>query len=173
MDTNAGGTQAGARNPSGAGRETPASLSNTNSTSNTTPLAVRLSSPTVPRLSVAALRRSSPHTTPTRTLQLSEQEIHQAEANDTVPHGRQRRVTLESLMQRPRSNQRNRTPRRTESPLDPDEFRRTSTDGASNASDVANSRRVEIADQPRRITIRPGVGGAVGAVLLPSRVSPL
>ncbi|KAL7562893.1 hypothetical protein ACA910_000266 [Epithemia clementina (nom. ined.)] len=119
--------------------------------------APRLVSP----LSVAALRRSSPHTTPTRTLQLTEQERQQAKARDSQWS---RRVTVESLQQRPRSNQRNRTPRRNESPLNPDEFRRGNDQNSDNTG-------VRFSDQqPRRITIRPGATGTVGSVLMPTRI---
>ena len=63
-------------------------------------------------LTVAALRRSSSHVTPTRTLVLSEQE---------QPAVR----VVSPLVIRPRSNQRTRTGRY-ESPMDPAAFRRTS-----------------------------------------------
>jgi hypothetical protein len=68
-------------------------------------------------MSVAALRRSSAHVTPTRTLLLSEQE-HRA-----APPVLSASLRTELLL-RPRSNPRTRTPRRQESPLDPDVFRR-------------------------------------------------
>ena len=99
-------------------------------------------------LSVATLRRSSPsHHSPTRVLQLTEQEHMPAPV---------RRITIESLQQRPRSNQRNRTPLRNESPLDPDEFRRRDPSESRSASAAS-------ATEGRRITIRPGAGGAAGA----------
>jgi len=97
----------------------------------------------------SALRRSSSQHTPTRTIRLTEQEHQQAAREQTPPT---HRVTLESLQQRPRSNQRNRTPLRNESPLDPDEFRRETSRGRSNVSEGG------------RITIRPGAGTAVGTV---------
>lgn len=77
-------------------------------------------------MNVAVLRRSSSHVTPTRTLRLSEQEHR-----EVTPV----RVTQEYL-ERPRSNQRTRTPRRYESPMDPDAFRRTSP--ANNNNDHNN-----------------------------------
>lgn len=97
-------------------------------------------------LSVATLRRStSNHATPTRTMHLTEQEHRQKENALSQTH----RITIEGLQQRPRSNQRNRTPRRNESPMDPNEFRRQTV--------------VEAAER-RRATIHPGAGSAVGSV---------
>lgn len=117
-------------------------------------------------LSLAALRRSSPHHTPTRTLQLSEQEIQQSTANKNLQSSYYR-VTIENLRQRPRSNQRNRTPRRGESPLDPDEFRTLPSSSSTPLNErvtttttTATTRQVE--EQGRRITIRPG--GAIGTI---------
>jgi hypothetical protein len=54
--------------------------------------------------SVATLRRSNSHVTPTRTLRLSESEITPVRSLDVTAVLRH--------AQRPRSNQRNRTPRR-------------------------------------------------------------
>ena len=139
---------------------------NDGSTRSTSGGRVRLApqqSPQRGSLSLAVLRRSSPHHTPTRTLQLSEQEIQQAAANENSQSNF--RVTIESLTQRPRSNQRNRTPRRSESPLDPDEFRR------QRPLSFSSSERLTAREEPRRITIRPAAGVAVGTVQ-PTRVSP-
>lgn len=117
--------------------------------------------PTV--LSVGTLRRSSPHTTPTRTLQLSELEVAVVSPG-TLPVGND--VTL--LQQRPRSNQRNRTPRRNESPLDPDEFRRR-LDVRNSLADGAGAR--DNPHQPGGRMLRLGAAGLVGSVLLSTRVS--
>jgi len=72
-------------------------------------------------LTVASLRRSSSHVTPTRTLVLSERERQKQAAAARV-------VSPLQIPHRPRSNQRTRTPRggRYESPMDPAAFRRTS-----------------------------------------------
>jgi hypothetical protein len=91
-----------------------------------------------PRLTVAALRRSSPSNYPvTRTLRLSEAEHSSRES--TPLH-----VTLEDLSMRPRSNPRSRTPMRLESPLNPNEFRRESLGSED-----------ELTPTPRRIAVRP------------------
>ena len=84
------------------------------------PLAASVVLP-VTRTTVATLRRSSSQVTPTRTLILSEHEHREVTPVRIV-------VTEESLANRPRSNQRTRTPRRYESPLDPDAFRRVADD---------------------------------------------
>lgn len=76
-------------------------------------------------------------------------------SRETTPN--RHRVTVESLLRRPRSNQRNRTPSRYESPLDPAAFRR----------DEPSPERVE----GQRITVRPLAGAPVGTTLGARRVS--
>jgi hypothetical protein len=106
--------------------------------------------PTVPSLSLAALRRSSPHD-PSRTLRVTEQE---RASRTTSPA-----LLLERLLtQRPRSNPRTRTPLRYESPLDPSALRRESL----------TPDPVESVHESRRLTIRPLAGSHVGT--LPARV---
>jgi hypothetical protein len=107
--------------------------------------------PTVPSLSLAALRRSSPHD-PSRTLRVTEQE---RASRTTSPALRLERL----LTQRPRSNPRTRTPLRYESPLDPSALRRESL----------TPDPVESVHESRRLTIRPLAGSHVGT--LPARVS--
>jgi hypothetical protein len=99
-------------------------------------------------MSVASLRRSNAQVNPTRTLSLSEAE-HSSRESTPV------RVSMDSLSRRPRSNPRVRTPMRYESPLDPDEFRRESLEPEEPSAPIAN--------EGRRITIRPLAGNAVGA----------
>jgi hypothetical protein len=106
--------------------------------------------PTVPSLSLAALRRSSPHD-PSRTLRVTEQE---RASRTTSPALRLERL----LTQRPRSNPRTRTPLRYESPLDPSALRRESL----------TPDPVESVHESRRLTIRPLAGSHVGT--LPARV---
>jgi hypothetical protein len=121
-------------------------------------------------LSVDALRRSSPHVTPNRTLRLSEAEHALSTREGPSPL----RAAIVSLSNRPRSNPRNRTPRRYESPLNPDEFRRVSLADDENVASEPTLPPVE--DQPlpgggpRRITIRPMAGSAVGT-MVSTRVS--
>ena len=98
-------------------------------------------------MSVASLRRSNAQVNPTRTLSLSEAE-HSSRESTPV------RVSMDSLSRRPRSNPRVRTPMRYESPLDPDEFRRESLEPEEPSAPLAN--------EGRRITIRPLAGIAVG-----------
>ena len=120
-------------------------------------------------LSVDALRRSSPHVAPSRTLRLSEAEHALSSREGPSPL----RVAIEALSNRPRSNPRNRTPRRYESPLNPDEFRRVSLtdDDDADAPSAAWSTFPPVEDQllpgggPRRITIRPLAGSAVGTTV--------
>lgn len=125
---------------------------------------------TAPLLSVEALRRSSPHVTPSRTLRLSEAEHALSSREGPSPL----RVAIEALSNRPRSNPRNRTPRRYESPLNPDEFRRVSV--SDEYAETAGIEVPPLEDQPlgssgpRRITIRPLAGSAVGTTV-PTRVS--
>lgn len=121
--------------------------------------------PQRPVLSVDALRRSSPHVTrPNRTLRLSEAEHALASREGPSPL----RVAIEALANRPRSNPRNRTPRRYESPLNPDEFRRVSVSDDNDDVPASGSTLPPVEDQalpsggPRRITIRPLTGAAVG-----------
>jgi hypothetical protein len=101
-----------------------------------------------PRLSLAALRRTSPisHGV-TRAMRLSETE-HMSRGNTP------RRITMEDLTARPRSNPRSRTPMRYESPLTA-EFRRESLELDNPATTEA----------PRRITIRPLVGNTAGTTI--------
>lgn len=102
-------------------------------------------------MSVAALRRSSARVTPTRTLLLSEQE-HRAVTPTTT--------TTSSLFEpRPRSNPRTRTPRRQESPLDPDVFRRRNDGEATSRTQRA-----------RPITEVPVVSGWAVSLLLVCRI---
>jgi hypothetical protein len=123
-------------------------------------------------MTVDSLRRSSPaaarRVTPTRILRLTEAE-HQQQVRESAGGTSPFRLllTAESLSNRPRSNPRNRTPRRYESPLDPDEFRlRRDQDGEGDAHANENN-----GQQPRRITIRPLAGTAVGTFPSSARVS--
>lgn len=102
---------------------------------------------TTSTLTVASLRRSNSHAhhSPTRVLRLTEQE----ERARTPPA---RNLSSLTLNHRPRSNPRTRTPRRAESPLDPNALRR---------EDAASIPRQQ---QPRTITIRPHAGSAVGSL---------
>lgn len=93
------------------------------------------------------VRHASPVLSPTRTLRLTEAERSSRE--------RQGRLSIESITDRPRSNPRSRTPRRFESPLNPEEFRVLAEDDAS-----ASHRH-----EARRITIRPLAGTAIGTAV--------
>lgn len=83
----------------------------------------------------------------------------------TTPSSRRRQrhqVTYEDLASRPRSNQRQRTPMRYESPLEYSHFRRNE----------AEEPHEETTHEARRITIRPMAGRAPGVVAqAPERVS--
>lgn len=92
---------------------------------------------------VAVLRRSNSQATPTRTLRLSEHETAAAAASPAVQDL--------PVYHRPRSNQRTRTPRRYESPMDPDAFRRTGTAAAASSSPVNND-----GDNGTRTVLRTG-----------------
>jgi hypothetical protein len=127
---------------------------------------------TTPTMSVASLRRSSSHHTPTRTLHLSEQEhsaSNNANSNNISPL-RVMEVVL-ALSDRPRSNQRTRTPMRHESPAHPDELRAVSPEPtAATVRRRSNSNAVSPLASGR-ITIRPLAGAAVGTVLSTTMVS--
>jgi hypothetical protein len=126
-------------------------------------------------MSVASLRRSSSHHTPTRTLQLSEQEHSSNNShnnNNISPLARVMGHVMMSSSDRPRSNQRTRTPMRHESPAHPDELRAVSPEPTaatvrrrrSNSSDAVSS---PLAITSGRITIRPlTAGAAVGRTVL-------
>jgi hypothetical protein len=138
-------------------------------------------------LSVASLRRSSSHHTPTRTLQLSEREhfvSNNAHINNNIsPLARVLGHVMLSSADRPRSNQRTRTPMRHESPAHPDELRAVSPEPTaatvrrrrSNSSSDASSSSPRLVNRNHassgRITIRPLAGAAVGTVLSTTMVS--
>ena len=104
-------------------------------------------------LSVATLRRSSSHLTPTRTLALSEVEQQLlASARETSPSI----VAVQALQARPRSNQRTRTPRRYESPLEPGAFRRGSSPEHGEAVEVQPRVVLHVGDRgTQRTSTRP------------------
>lgn len=107
-------------------------------------------------MSVAALRRSSSHHTPTRTLHLSEQEHSSSYSPSRV---------LLVVSDRPRSNQRTRTPMRHESPAHPDELRAVSPEPtAATVRRRSNVSPLNSVVASGRITIRPLAGAAVGTL---------
>jgi hypothetical protein len=151
-------------------------------TSERSPLSVRTAAPSVAdeedgtpaRLTIDQLRHTSPIAPgerATRTLRLTEMEyrLRQQQARHSTP---------ESLMRRPGSNARTRTPTRNESPLDQDAFRRHRVveDDQSLPSATTNSTTVITAVSHAttgtgRISIRPFAGLAIGTrVISPRRV---
>lgn len=96
------------------------------------------------------VRRGSPYVSPALRASLASPNSRESTPN-------RHRVTIESLLRRPRSNPRSRTPMRYESPLSPNAFRR----------DEASPERTE----GQRITVRPLAGATVGTTLGARRVS--
>jgi hypothetical protein len=93
----------------------------------------------------AALKRASSLNTgfPTRTLRIT---VSEQSSRDNTPNP----ITIEDLVNRPRSNPRLRTPMRYESPLESDAFRIIPPS--------------VVREESTRITIRPSAGAAVGSI---------
>lgn len=98
-----------------------------------------------------SVRHGSPYISP--ALRSSLASPSSRESTPTHRH----RVTVESLLRRPRSNPRTRTPMRYESPINPAAFHR----------DEASPERRE----GQRITVRPLAGAPVGTTIGARRVS--
>jgi hypothetical protein len=112
---------------------------------------MRIMSTTTDTNTITDGTNSSRIVTPTRTLRLTEVELQQQQqhlsslvagavttsSSTTTPTDRSFRLSLEALGNRPRSNPHSRTPRRYESPLNHDEFRRErNTQGTGNNNDT-------------------------------------